>query len=166
MATPSREISEEIFDYLQLRQSAGQAESSPDAITKGIDAKRPTVNRHLAKMAADGIIRKLYAGPTTRYALPDSAPAAHIAPLIKHAGNAFQFSSSCQPLIEHLKAPIGTRKPVTYLRAFLDDYEPNTSSLLPPDLATELFEQGRARGQQPAGTYARKVLEQLLIDLS
>jgi hypothetical protein len=33
-------------------------------------------------------------------------------------------------------------------------------------LGTELFAVGRAQGQQPASTYARKVLEQLLIDLS
>lgn len=166
MAAPPRDISDEILEYLHIRLTAGQTECSPDAITKGINAKRPTVNRHLAKMAADGIIRKLYAGPVTRYTLPDSAPAANSATLITPVGNAFQFSSACRPLIEHLTAPIGTRKPVTYLSTFLDDYEPNNSSLLPPDLATQLFEQGRARGQQPAGTYARKVLEQLLIDLS
>jgi len=33
-------------------------------------------------------------------------------------------------------------------------------------LAKTLHEQGRLQGQQPAGTYARRVLEQLLIDLS
>jgi hypothetical protein len=38
--------------------------------------------------------------------------------------------------------------------------------LLPPQLATDLFNAGRSRDQQPAGTYAREVLEQLLIDLS
>ena len=43
---------------------------------------------------------------------------------------------------------------------------PNQSSLLPPQLATELFSAGRSRDQQPAGTYAREVLEQPLIDLS
>ena len=43
---------------------------------------------------------------------------------------------------------------------------PNQTSLLPAALAEELLALGRARGQQPAGTYARKVLEQLLIDLS
>lgn len=166
MATHSRDLPNGILEYLRMHRVAGQAECSPDAITKGIDAKRPTVNRHLAKMAADGIIRKLYAGPATRYALPDSAPAISSARHLTLKGNAFQLSSACQPLVEHLTAPIGTRTPVTYRRTFLDDYEPNKTSLLPWDLATQLFEQGRARGQQPVGTYARKVLEQLLIDLS
>jgi Fic family protein len=48
----------------------------------------------------------------------------------------------------------------------VDAYIPNESSLLPSALAQSLYEHGRAPGQQPAGTVARKVLEQLLIDLS
>lgn len=61
---------------------------------------------------------------------------------------------------------MGTRTPVSYQRKFVDDYHPNRSSLLPAALADSLLIEGRMQGQQPAGTYARKVLEQLLIDLS
>ncbi|WP_332309093.1 Fic family protein [Candidatus Burkholderia verschuerenii] len=43
---------------------------------------------------------------------------------------------------------------------------PNESWLMPRELAESLYRDGRLREQQPAGTYARKVLEQLLIDLS
>ena len=55
---------------------------------------------------------------------------------------------------------------MSYERAFVDGYIPNQSSLLPRALADALYAAGRAQGQQPAGTVARKVLEQLLIDLS
>lgn len=58
------------------------------------------------------------------------------------------------------------RAPVTYRREFVDRYVPNESSLLPRGLAQALAAEGRMQGEQPAGTYARKVLEQLLIDLS
>lgn len=163
MTKATSDIPDEILGYMRMQLTAGQLECSPDAITLGIDAPRPTVNRHLAKMVAKGLIRKLYAGRATRYALFDSAPAVNSRSL---TGSAFKFPPACNPIIEHLTAPIGTRKPVTYSRTFIDDYEPNQSSLLPPGLANQLFEQGRARGQQPAGTYARKVLQQLLIDLS
>ncbi len=61
---------------------------------------------------------------------------------------------------------MGTRIPVGYDNRFVDDYVPNQSSLLPPALAADLFHAGRSPDQQPAGTYAREVLEQLLIDLS
>ena len=53
-----------------------------------------------------------------------------------------------------------------YDSSFVGGYIPNQSSLLPPQLAADLYQAGRSQGQQPAGTYAREVLEQLLIDLS
>ena len=76
------------------------------------------------------------------------------------------WSPASVPLIESLRAPMGTRTPVGYDSGFVDGYVPNHSSLLPPPLATDLFNAGRSQDQQPAGTYAREVLEQLLIDLS
>jgi len=76
------------------------------------------------------------------------------------------WSSASQALRAELAAPLGTRKPISYQRQFVDDYRPNQSSLLPAGLAASLFAEGKMPGQQPAGTYARKVLEQLLIDLS
>lgn len=62
--------------------------------------------------------------------------------------------------------PSAAPTPVGYDSGFVGNYIPNQSSLLPPQLAADLFNAGRSRDQQPAGTYAREVLEQLLIDLS
>ncbi|GAC1434486.1 MAG: hypothetical protein NVSMB6_31710 [Burkholderiaceae bacterium] len=64
------------------------------------------------------------------------------------------------------RAAAGNANPVSYRRGFIDSYEPNHSSLLPAQLAAALAREGAMTGQQPAGTYARKVLEPLLIDLS
>jgi len=61
---------------------------------------------------------------------------------------------------------LGARAPVGYRREFVDDYRPNETFLLPRALAEELVALGRNQEQLPAGTYIRKVLEQLLIDLS
>ena len=55
---------------------------------------------------------------------------------------------------------------MTYQRSFVDRYVPNATWLMPQALADELYHAGRLQQQQPAATYARKVLEQLLIDLS
>lgn len=76
------------------------------------------------------------------------------------------WSARARAVINELNQPLGARQPVTYQRKFVDDYAPNESSLLPRELAEALAREGRMAGQQPAGTYARKVLEQLLIDLS
>lgn len=59
------------------------------------------------------------------------------------------------------------RAPVGYQRAFLDSYESNATSYLPEILRRHLHEIGRTSGaKRPAGTYARRILERLLIDLS
>jgi len=65
-----------------------------------------------------------------------------------------------------LRAPLGTRAPAGYASGFVNDCVPNQSSLPLSRLAADLFAAGRSRDQQPAGTYAREVLEQLLIDPS
>ena len=58
-------------------------------------------------------------------------------------------------------------KPVGYRRAFLDGYRPNHSAYLSAKERARLREVGTpVFGQQPAGTYARQILNRLLIDLS
>ncbi|PKO89394.1 MAG: cell filamentation protein Fic [Betaproteobacteria bacterium HGW-Betaproteobacteria-12] len=168
MATARRDLRAEILDYLRQQLAAGQIDCSPEAITTGLDAKRSTVNRHLALLTADQIILKRNAGPATRYALATAVSTASKASAAtgQPARPAFRFATEHQPLIEQLTAPIGTRKPISYQRWFVENYMPNQSALIPPLLAQDLLDRGRARGHQPAGTYARKVLEQLLIDLA
>jgi hypothetical protein len=74
-------------------------------------------------------------------------------------------SAAARTLLAQLSVPMASRRPVSYQRHFVDSYNPNESTLLPAGLAAHLYEARRSKDQQPAGTYARKVLEQLLIDL-
>jgi Fic family protein len=68
---------------------------------------------------------------------------------------------------KYLRQPIGTRKPVGYNREFLDSYRPNVSSYLSPAERARLQEVGKpSTPNQPAGTYAKQILNRLLIDLS
>lgn len=160
----------DIIEYLRAQLAAGVKLLSADDITANVAASRATVGRYLNQMVEDGEVARKGAGPSTRYALPlPSAippPDSLVPPALPAAGAGFAFSAAAAPLIVQLHAPTGTRAPVTYGREFVDAYEPNRSALLPPDLADQLYTQGKAHGQQPAGTYARKVLEQLLIDLA
>ncbi len=77
-----------------------------------------------------------------------------------------QWSPESLVVRRRLAVPLAARAPVSYKRDFVDHYKPNKTWLIPEPLATQLANAGRMQGQQPAGTYARKVLEQLLIDLS
>jgi len=59
------------------------------------------------------------------------------------------------------------RKPVGYDRNFLDRYQPNRSFYLTETERAHLREVGQQPiADQPAGTYARNILNRLLIDLS
>src|SRR5574343_255859 len=145
------DLQNQILAYLQQQLAAGMEACGPEAITANVEASRPTVNRFLARMAAAGNVRKVGSGPATRYALPaaaaTAAPAGQVEyvpqPVIALLGAGFQFSPDRQLLIAELTAPIGTRKPVTYQRAFVESYVPNETSLLPPALAADLFARGR-----------------------
>jgi fido (protein-threonine AMPylation protein) len=166
MASP--QLTTDILDFLTARAGAGAARAAD--ITQQVQGKRPTVNRRLALLLSQGAIVQEGAGPTTAYRLASSvtpaAPEACQTPAAYHVTQALPWSTQALQLRACLNAPIGTRTPVTYQRQFVDGYVPNQSSLLPTHLAQALFNAGRTQGQQPASTYARKVLEPLLIDLS
>lgn len=167
-----RHVPKAILDYLTDRATKGLGPVGAEDITVHVGASRPTINRYLAKMAAAGDIVREGAGPGTGYRrlLPVTHEVA--ATEVMHAEDtaratvSLAWSAEARALRVQLEAPMGTRTPVSYQRRLVDSYVPNQSSLLPPRLAESLFAKGRAQGQQPAGTYARKVLEQLLIDLS
>lgn len=167
-----KQIATGILAYLDDRARLNLAPVSADEITTQLAEKRPTVNRYLATLVKDGSILKLGIGPATRYRTAKSTVHELSATMSAQAAVQMRLTSSpswsakALELRSQLAAPIGTRTPVTYQRRFVDGYVPNQSSLLPVNLAASLFASGRAQGQQPASTYARKVLEQLLIDLS
>jgi len=149
---------------------AAEEPMAPSALAQALKVSRPTINRDLRDLLAAGFLEKQGDGRTTRYVATAQAKAALDAlasgsPLPPGPG-ALQWSTATRPLIDALRAPLGTRAPVGYDSGFVNSYVPNQSSLLPPQLAMDLYNAGRSQDQQPAGTYAREVLEQLLIDLS
>jgi Fic family protein len=142
----------------------------PGALEQSLRTSRPSINRALRELLAAGLLTRLGNGRSTRYAATEAAKAAlnewPSATSTPAGPGPLQWSQVARALVEQLRAPLGTRTPVGYESSFVQGYIPNQSSLLPPLLAIELFHAGRGQDQQPAGTYAREVLEQLLIDLS
>ncbi|MFZ4536216.1 Fic family protein [Propionivibrio sp.] len=68
---------------------------------------------------------------------------------------------------DRVRRPLMHRRPVGYQREFLQAYEPGISFYLSESVRAQLLELGRtAIGERPAGTYAREVLNRLLVDLS
>ncbi len=67
----------------------------------------------------------------------------------------------------YVRRPPELRKPVGYNRAFLDSYRPGDSFYLTPAERAHLREVGTPKiAEQPSGTYAKQILNRLLIDLS
>jgi hypothetical protein len=66
-----------------------------------------------------------------------------------------------------VRQPLMRRNPVGYHSSFLEDYEPGVTFYLSESLRAQFHEMGRTpASERPAGTYAREILNRLLIDLS
>ena len=66
----------------------------------------------------------------------------------------------------YLSSPPDQRPPVGYQRAFLDDYRPSAGYLSQDELDALSKAGQMAAVPAPAGTYARRILDRMLIELS
>jgi hypothetical protein len=77
------------------------------------------------------------------------------------------LSDAGREVRNYIRQPIQQRRPVGYNREFVESYRPNESFYLPPEIREHLGRIGRSPAvERPAGTYARDILNRLLIDLS
>lgn len=78
-----------------------------------------------------------------------------------------ELSPESENLLKTVSQPITGRVPVGYNFDFLNLYEPNKTFYLSAEQRKNLLALGRVETtQRPAGTYARNILDRLLIDLS
>ena len=163
-------LGNDILSAAKALRAEGRDTVSAGEFHARLGGSRATLNRHLKVLVSDGALEATGRARGTRYSLPVThAVAVTESVLATEQIQAFlspSLSAQASALNARLSQPLGSRTPVSYERKFVDDYQPNVSSLLPQSLAETLHAEGRMSGQQPAGTYARKVLEQLLIDLS
>ncbi len=76
------------------------------------------------------------------------------------------FPAGAEAVRAHLQTTWNRRPPVTYNPEFLDRYVPNKTFYLRQNERRLLHEAGRTPSPVPAGTYARRILERLLLDMS
>lgn len=77
------------------------------------------------------------------------------------------LSEAAKEIRQLVMQPLTKRKIVGYDRYFLDSYKPNETTYLSDFERALLHKSGTVPiGKQPAGTYARKIIDRLLIDLS
>ncbi|MEN9761045.1 MAG: hypothetical protein RI906_871 [Pseudomonadota bacterium] len=166
-------IADEILATVKAALAAGLDGLSSSEIHARVGASYATVGRLLSRLVKDRALVRAGKARATRYRIaPGHLQVREPANTSDHAGHTGSAQGSppwsihARAVLAQLNRPLGARQPVTYQRHFVDTYVPNDSSMLPRTLAETLAQQGTMVGQQAAGTYARKVLEQLLIDLS
>jgi fido (protein-threonine AMPylation protein) len=94
-----------------------------------------------------------------------------VVPTSAHETNAtdagIALSAEAVQVRDRVRRPLAQRTPVGYRPEFLERYQPNETTYLPPTLRAHLHRLGRSPVEgRPAGTYARQVFDRLLIDLS
>src|ERR1700689_1994455 len=100
-------------------------------------------------------------------ALAEEAPKA-VPPAAEKAEDvAVPLSPTSEEMRSYLTQPLTARKPVGYNRVFLDSYRPNETFYLSEEQRAHLAKVGKVNlEEQAAGTYAKQILNRLLIDLS
>jgi Fic family protein len=107
---------------------------------------------------------------TAKYHLPASqqGPIASAPPeTVKAEEAVIPLSTESAKIRRYVSQHPAARKPAGYNRNFLDSYQPNVSSHLSPAERARLAEIGKSNfATEAAGTYAKQILNRLLIDLS
>lgn len=136
-----------------------------DAILRELNGRlqRRTLQRRLALLVAQQRIEMLGERRGTRYRrVLDDGGAVQV-PAQSHV----PISKQGAEIQAHVSMPRYLRSPVGYQLGFLERYHPNSSAYLPPSLREQLHAMGRSPADQtPAGTFAKDILNRLLIDLS
>ena len=146
-----------------LRQLGQESDpiSLPELLEKlGKDFKERSVRRWLSLLIEEGLVQKIGQRKGTKY-ISIGSNLENISDV-----GAF-FSPESLDAIELISRPLFERTPVAYSDEWLENYEPNSDYYLKESLRELLFNSGqRSKDTDPAGTYANKIFNRLLIDLS
>lgn len=139
---------------------------------QSIRPQRRTLQRRLKKLIESK--RVCTEGESVALVYKVLADAAHYPPLsaaplqwIAEPDNYVPVSDAGAAIRDHIRRPLMHRRPIAYQRDFLDRYQPGHTFYLPESLRQQLHLMGRTSvGERPAGTYAREIMNRLLVDLS
>ena len=137
----------------------------------GPDISRRTLQRRLAELGKQGRIVTTGEARAKKYRL---APITGNVNIVEGADTVratveiyIPVSPEGEAIKAHVRQPLHQRRPLSYDLKFLEAYRPNETFYLPEALRTQLHSLGRSPAEQSAaGTFARDIMNRLLIDLS
>jgi Fic family protein len=143
-----------VFDGLRQKRQAVSIKELLDALGTGYTER--SVRRWLSELVEEGIVQKLGEKRGTKY----QASLQVIAPTQA-------LSEESKKILEGLRGSTHLREPVTYADEWIKSYVPNKTFYLPLNSRLLLHQLGsRSYAGDIAGTYAHKIFNRLLIDLS
>ena len=114
-----------------------------------------SVRRWLAELTEEGRVIRVGRKRGTRYRVSET--------LLTEG----PFGEASLAVVNQVRQPLFRRQPTSYDHEWFDSYEANRSSYFNQTEIATLEKQGQRSGdQEPAGTYARRIYNRLLLDLS
>jgi len=168
-------MSSQIVNYQEFNAIKRFLESHPQGSSiedieqfAGLSLHRRTLQRRLSFLEKNKEIIITGRGPSTRYFFVAFSPSlgqfGSTTPLVE---NPIPLSILGQEIQKHINQPLSFRLPVGYQKSFLEAYCPNVTAYFSHDEQEKLASLGRTLVEKkPAGTYAKHILNRLLIDLS
>ncbi|BDT67032.1 hypothetical protein os1_11990 [Comamonadaceae bacterium OS-1] len=156
------------FEHLLARVAEHSDGIGVDALLAALDnsLQRRSLQRRLAVLVAQKRLQTVGEARAVRYV---ATPVGNDAATGIENGTEVYVPTSPEgeAIKAHVRQPRALRQPIGYQPAFLAQYHPNVSAYLPQSLRDQLHALGRSPAEQtPAGTFARDILNRLLIDLS
>jgi Fic family protein len=166
------DLNEQIEAYI-ARNPEGARIDALHTVLAAVVSRR-TLQRRLADLAKTRRVAIVGKGPGLRYRQPGvlGVEVRESVSVTARQGveGYFNVSPEGEAIRRLVRQPRQLREPVSYKPSFLEQYTPNRTAYLPDALREQLHNLGRPDSSQggdaPAGTFARDILNRLLIDLS
>lgn len=127
---------------------------------------RRTLQYRLSNLVKSGMIRIEKAGRNSKYHIIKKDTIMNTE-TVQKSSTIVPLSQQGKEVKKLISIPIQLRRHVSYRREFLESYTPNQTFYLSESTLEKLFTLGSGTDKgRPAGTYARKIYQRLLIDLS
>lgn len=129
---------------------------------------RRTLQYRLSSLVKTGILKIVGSGRNSKYYLKESVDnKLNSVAEFSQQTSFISLSEESKEVQQLIATPIQLRPHVSYRREFLDSYKPNQTFYLSEPLREKLLKLGNGSNKgRPAGTFARKIYQRLLIDLS
>jgi Fic family protein len=142
---------------------------------------KKTLQRRIWSMVEEGLLLSSGQRSHTKYYAVKDKSALEITPKMPEEDTSGQdirtkseenakhpiFSSEAMSLLGYFDTPSYARKRTSYQFSFVNNYIPNQTQYVPETMRVRLYETGKRFNEQlAAGTYAKKISQRLLIDLS